>query len=184
MIRRFDDIRTQDKPMNHDTPSPCATSAGKKKGVAHLWSATLYTANGLKALCHETAFRHEMLAGCLILPAALLLPFPLWQALILNLLWGGVLVVEALNTALEAVVDLVSPGYHPLAKKAKDLGSAAVGLSLAVNVLAWGAGRVVAGRSPRTDMESDLHLNLLLFCRRMTGRRQKARSAANPCVLS
>lgn len=120
----------------------------------------------------------------MLFPAAWLLPFPWWQTLILNVLWGAVLVVEILNTALAAVVDLVSFGFHPLVKKAKDLGSAAVGLSLAVNVLAWGAGRVVAGRSPRTDMESDLHLNLLLFCRRMAGRRQKARSAANPCVLS
>jgi len=123
--------------MKHDTPSPCPDRT-KKTGIAHLWAATLYSANGLKAMAGETAFRHELLAACLILPAAWLLPFPLWQAMLLSLLWGAVLVVETLNTALEAVVDLASPGYHPLAKKAKDLGSAAVGLSLALNVLAWG----------------------------------------------
>lgn len=123
--------------MKHDTPSPCPGRT-KKTGIAHLWAATLYSANGLKAMAGETAFRHELLAACLILPAAWLLPFPLWQAMLLSLLWGAVLVVETLNTALEAVVDLASPGYHPLAKKAKDLGSAAVGLSLALNVLAWG----------------------------------------------
>ncbi|MFA6930349.1 MAG: diacylglycerol kinase [Lentisphaeria bacterium] len=122
--------------MINDTIFPL--HPGKKKGIAHLWNATLYTSNGLKAVSNETAFRHELLAGCLLLPAAWLLPFPLWQALILNLLWGAVLVVEILNTALEAVVDLVSPGYHPLAKRAKDLGSAAVGLSLTMNVLVWG----------------------------------------------
>ncbi len=112
--------------------------SNKKTGLSHLWHATCYTSSGLKAVAAETAFRHELLAGCLIFPAAWLLPFPLWQALILSLLWAGVLVVEILNTALEAVVDLASPGYHPLAKKAKDLGSAAVGLSLAVNALSWG----------------------------------------------
>ena len=112
--------------------------SSKKTGLSHLWHATCYTSSGLKAVAAETAFRHELLAGCLIFPAAWLLPFPLWQALILSLLWAGVLVVEILNTALEAVVDLASPGYHPLAKKAKDLGSAAVGISLAVNALAWG----------------------------------------------
>lgn len=122
-------------PMINNTISPLLS--GKKKGIAHLWSATLYSSNGFKAVSKETAFRHELLGGCLLLPAAWLLPFPLWQALILNLLWGAVLVVEILNTALEAIVDLLSPGYHPLAKKAKDLGSAAVGLSLIMNVLAW-----------------------------------------------
>lgn len=122
--------------MTNDTIPPLLP--GKKKGIAHLWSATLYTINGLKVISSETAFRHELLAACLLLPAAWLLPFPLWQALILNLLWGAVLVVEILNTALEAIVDLVSPGYHPLAQRAKDLGSAAVGLSISVNVLIWG----------------------------------------------
>ena len=112
--------------------------SGKKTGFSHLWQASCYTASGLKAVSGETAFRHELLAGCLLVPAAWLLPFPFWQALILCLLWTGVLVVEILNTALEAVVDLAAPEYHPLAKKAKDLGSAAVGLILAINALAWG----------------------------------------------
>jgi diacylglycerol kinase (ATP) len=112
--------------------------ADKKTGLSHLWHATRYTGSGLKAVVGETAFRHELLAGCLLVPAAWLLSFPFWLALTLSLLWAGVLVVEILNTAVEAVVDLASPGYHPLAKRAKDLGSAAVGLCLTINGLAWG----------------------------------------------
>ncbi len=111
--------------------------SGKTTGLSHLWHATCYTCGGLKAVVGETAFRHELLAGCLVVPVAWLLPLPVWQAWILCLLWAGILVVEILNTALEAIVDMVSPEYHPLAKKAKDLGSAAVGLCLAVNGIVW-----------------------------------------------
>jgi diacylglycerol kinase (ATP) len=124
-------------PINPDELQPVLLHSGKKTGISHLWHATCYTGSGLKAVVGETAFRHELLAGCLLVPAAWLFPFPVWQALILCLLWAGVLVIEILNTAVEAVVDLVSPEYNPLAKKAKDLGSAAVGLCLAINGIAW-----------------------------------------------
>jgi diacylglycerol kinase (ATP) len=109
----------------------------KKSGFRHFWQAARHTGDGLRAAAGESAFRQELLGACLIFPAAWLLPFPLWRALLLTLLWAGLLVVEILNTAIEAVVDLASPDYHPLAKKAKDLGSAAVGLSLAMNIFAW-----------------------------------------------
>ena len=129
------EIRTISSPSNSDESQPVLSS---DKKISHLWHATCYTGSGLKAVVGETAFRHELLAGCLLVPAAWLFPFPVWQALILCLLWAGVLVIEILNTAVEAIVDLVSPEYQPLAKKAKDLGSAAVGLCLAVNGLVWG----------------------------------------------
>ena len=122
--------------MSDDQPSK-AFVVVKKKGGIHLWHATLYTLSGLKVMLRETAFRHELLVACLVFPAAWLLPLPFSLALLLCLCWLAVLVVEVLNTSLEAVVDLVSPQYHDLAKRAKDLGSAAVGLSIAINVFAW-----------------------------------------------
>ena len=61
----------------------------------------------------------------------------------LDCLWLFLLVTELLNTAIEAIVDLASPGYHELAKRSKDLASAAVGLAIATNVFAWGAAVVV-----------------------------------------
>jgi diacylglycerol kinase len=60
-----------------------------------------------------------------------------WPAVLLNLLWLALLTVELLNSSLEAVVDLASPEYHPLAKRAKDLASAAVGIALLVYLIAW-----------------------------------------------
>lgn len=122
-------------PAGHP-PAPLSLPP-KKHGLAHLWHASCYTASGLATVVGETAFRHEILAGCLLVPAAWLLPLPIWQTWMLSLLWTAVLVVEILNTAIEAIVDMVSPEYHPLAKKAKDIGSAAVGLCLAINLLAW-----------------------------------------------
>jgi diacylglycerol kinase (ATP) len=67
------------------------------------------------------------------------LGLPWWFKLLLNLLWLVLLAVELLNTAIEAVVDLVSPGYHPLAKQAKDFGSAAVFCLLLAWIVAWGS---------------------------------------------
>jgi diacylglycerol kinase len=59
------------------------------------------------------------------------------MSLLLTLAWLGLLVVEILNTAIEAVVDLASPERHPLAKQAKDLASAAVTIAIVANILAW-----------------------------------------------
>ena len=58
-------------------------------------------------------------------------------AVFLDCLWLFLLVTELLNTAIEAIVDLASPGYHVLAKRSKDLASAAVCLAIVVNAIAW-----------------------------------------------
>ena len=62
---------------------------------------------------------------------------PFISALLLSALWGLVIIVELINTALEAVVDLASPEIHPLAKQAKDIASAAVFVSLMLFLLSW-----------------------------------------------
>jgi len=109
-----------------------------KTGLQRLINATGYSISGLAAAArHEDAFRQELML------AAVLVPLGLWlgsSGLERALLVGSVLlvlIVELLNSAIEATVDRVSLDDHSLAKRAKDIGSAAVMLSL-VNVgLIW-----------------------------------------------
>ncbi len=103
-----------------------------------LWKAFIYTCDGLAAAFrHEVACRQEILVLLILVPVILLLPLsPLTRTVMIfaHLL---VLVVELLNSAIEAVVDMVTPEFHPLAKRAKDYGSAAVFLTLLVCGGTW-----------------------------------------------
>ena len=110
-----------------------------RPGLTHAWRATRIALQGLRAAWqHEDAFRQEVLVAAIAIPAALLLPAtPLGKALMIASILL-VLIVELLNSALEATVDHTSLERHPLAKRAKDIASAAVFLSI-VNALAvWG----------------------------------------------
>ncbi|MGD9858674.1 MAG: diacylglycerol kinase [Marinobacterium sp.] len=111
----------------------------KTTGLARFYYATRYSIKGLRAAYRsEPAFRYELWA------AALLLPLAFWLAqsglqlglLISSLLF--VLIMELINTAIEAVVDRAGTEFHALAGLAKDLGSAAVLLALFVTALIWG----------------------------------------------
>ncbi len=101
------------------------------KGIVRIWRAMWYSLDGLKCAAKgEAAFRQELALAVILVPAALVLPLGLiWKAALISSVLI-VLIVELLNTAVESVVDLVSPQYHPLAKRAKDMGSAAVFISL------------------------------------------------------
>ena len=112
----------------------------KYTGITHFFCAAKYSFDGFRAMLGEAAFRQELLAGVVAIPAAWLLPelTLLWRVL-LTVAWIGLVTAEILNTAIEAVVDMVMPERHPLAKKAKDLGSAAVFCACTVNVLCWAA---------------------------------------------
>ena len=110
-----------------------------KTGLRRIWNAFNYSIAGLQAayLC-EDAFRQGVRLAALLIPAALLLPVP-WLGrglMIASVLL--VLVVELLNSAIEAVVDRVSLENHRLAKRAKDIGSAAVLVSLLIVLVVWG----------------------------------------------
>ena len=109
-----------------------------KAGVARIWNAFLYSVEGLcAAFKHETAFRQEILLAVILIPATLLLPASgAAKALLLASLLL-VLIVELINSSIEAVVDRISLEHHPLAKRAKDFGSAAVFLSLINVPLVW-----------------------------------------------
>ena len=107
-------------------------------GPARLAGALRYSIAGFRhATRHEAAFQQELLVSLLLLPAAVLLPVPTLDRLILVLSMMLVIVVELLNSAIEATVDRISAERHPLAGQAKDMGSAAVFLTLMMSLLCW-----------------------------------------------
>jgi diacylglycerol kinase (ATP) len=110
-----------------------------KTGLVRLWNAFGYSLAGFRAAYkHEDAFRQEVLLAALLIPLALWLPVGyLGKALMV----GSVLlviIVELLNSAIEATVDRISLENHALAKRAKDIGSSAVLVSLINVVVVWG----------------------------------------------
>ena len=109
-----------------------------KTGLRRIWNAMFYSIEGLKAAYrHEDAFRQEVLLAVLLIPLVFFLPVSgLGKALMIGSVLL-VLIVELLNSAVEATVDRVSLEHHRLAKRAKDIGSAAVMMSLANVVIIW-----------------------------------------------
>lgn len=107
-------------------------------GFARLGGALRASIAGLRAAWrHESGFRQE-LACCLILvPLAVWLPVSALERLLMVAVLLGVLIVEVLNTAIEAVVDRIGLENHELSGRAKDLGSAAVLLSLVLAAMTW-----------------------------------------------
>ena len=105
-----------------------------RTGFRRVWSAFFYSIDGLKAAFqNEAAFRQEVLIAAVLIPVALTLSVDgLGRAMMIASILL-VLVVELLNSAVEAIVDRISLERHQLAKRAKDIGSAAVLVSL-VNV--------------------------------------------------
>ena len=108
-----------------------------RRGLTRVWHATGYSLAGLRAGWNETAFRQEALASFVLIPAA----FWLGQSWTETVLLAGtvmlVLIVELLNTGIEAAIDRIGPEWHALSKRAKDMGSAAVLLSLLVCAGTW-----------------------------------------------
>lgn len=109
------------------------------RGIKHVFDAFGYSLKGLKAaITHEEAFRLELLAVVVMLPLAFWLGS---SAVEYALLVGSlllVLIVELINSAVEAVVDRVSVEHHELSGRAKDIGSAAVMMSLFYVTAVWG----------------------------------------------
>ena len=109
-----------------------------KTGLRRVWNAMLYSIDGLKAAYrYEDAFRQEVFLATLLIPIALFLPAPGMGKAMMVASVLLVLIVELLNSAIEATVDRVSLDHHRLAKRAKDIGSAAVMTSLANVIVVW-----------------------------------------------
>jgi diacylglycerol kinase (ATP) len=110
-----------------------------KSGLKRIVSAFTYSLDGLKcAWQNEHAFRQEMLVVVIGTVTALSMKISAFEKLMLVTVLVFVLVVELINSAFEAVVDRISLEPHPLSKNAKDLGSAAVALSIGIAMAAWG----------------------------------------------
>jgi diacylglycerol kinase (ATP) len=107
-------------------------------GWRRLWNATGYSIAGLKAAwCNEAAFRQELVIVLILLPTALWLGETLTQRALLIFSLLAVLVVELLNSAIETVVDRIGSEPNELSGRAKDLGSAAVMISLIAAGVVW-----------------------------------------------
>ncbi len=110
-----------------------------KSGIKRVFSACTYSLDGFKAAWqNEASFRQEMLVVVIGTVTALSMKISAFEKLMLVAVLVLVLIVELINSAIEAVVDRISLEPHPLSKNAKDLGSAAVALSIAVALAAWG----------------------------------------------
>jgi diacylglycerol kinase (ATP) len=125
--------------LHEPGPEPADESPFKgKTGIRRIWNALHYSLAGLRAAyVWEDAFRQEVHLAALLVPAAFWVPasWPERGLLIASVLL--VLIVELLNSAIEAAVDRVSLDRHRLAKRAKDIGSAAVFVSLLLVAIVW-----------------------------------------------
>ena len=119
-------------------PATEAVSAQKSRtGLHRVWHATRYSLHGLHAAWSESAFRQEAMAALVLVPLA----FWLGRSWVEVALLAGaavlLMVVELLNSAIEAAIDRVGPEWHALSKRAKDLGSAAVLLTVLLCASVW-----------------------------------------------
>ena len=111
-----------------------------ERGLRRVLNAAGYSLDGLRAAWrHEDAFRQELILAAIMMPTAALLPVTLVEKIVLIGVVLLVLIVELLNTAIEAAIDRDSLEINPLGKRAKDYGSAAVMLSLLLAGGAWTA---------------------------------------------
>ena len=117
---------------------PSESPFKSRGGLARLLAATRYSLDGLRAAWSlEAAFRQELALCAVLVPIALWLPVSRLESLALVGALALLLIVELLNSALEAVVDRVGVERHPLSKRAKDIGSAAVMVALMLVATTW-----------------------------------------------
>jgi diacylglycerol kinase (ATP) len=109
-----------------------------KDGLRRLLNAMRYSYAGCRhALANEAAIRQELIALIVLIPLSVLLPVSDLEHLLLVLSMMLVVLVEFLNSSIEAAVDRISLERHPLAGQAKDMGSAAVGIAVLMSGLCW-----------------------------------------------
>lgn len=119
--------------------APAANTQKGRRGISRIWHAGLISLNGLRAAWGETAFRQEAILAVVLVPVA----FWLGRNWVETAALAGsvllVMIVELLNTAVEAAIDRIGPEWHDLSKRAKDTGSAAVLLALLLAGGIWAA---------------------------------------------
>jgi diacylglycerol kinase (ATP) len=106
----------------------------------HFFKNTLYALNGMKDLIkNETSFKIELVLALFLLPIIFFLNIDLASKLLMFMVLMGVLITETINSAIERTVDLVTLERRNMAKRAKDMGSAAVFLSIFLFLIVWGS---------------------------------------------
>ena len=118
-------------------PSAAVNPQKNRRGFTRVWHAAGYSLDGLRAGWDEIAFRQEALAWLMLVPAAFWLGRSWTEIVLLLVTVTLVLIVELLNTCIEAAIDRIGPDWHALSKRAKDMGSAAVMLSLLLCAGTW-----------------------------------------------
>lgn len=113
-------------------------SKHNRLGIRRLVAATGHSWAGLRsAWRHEAAFRQELILGVILVPLAFRVGDNGLERLLLLGSWALVLIVELVNSAIEAAIDRIGPERHPLSGRAKDLGSAAVLVALLLAAMTW-----------------------------------------------
>ena len=108
-----------------------------RTGLSRVWHAFRFSLAGLRAGWGETAFRQEAIASVVLLPLAFWVGRTWVETALLIATVLLVMIVELLNTGIETAIDRIGPEWHALSKRAKDMGSAAVLLSLLLCAGTW-----------------------------------------------
>lgn len=125
--------------MSPSTAREPVNAQKQRTGLARMLHAFGYSMAGLRAGWGETAFRQEALAALVLVPLSFWLGRSWVEVALLAGTVLAVMVVELLNTGIEAAIDRIGPEWHDLSKRAKDMGSAAVLLSLLLCAGVWAA---------------------------------------------
>ena len=123
--------------MSSHPPTPPVNPQKARKGLSRIFHAAGYSLQGLIAGWGEAAFRQEAVASVVMLPLAFFIGRDWVEVALLAGTVLLVMVVELLNTGIEACIDRIGPEWHDLSKRAKDMGSAAVLLSLLLCIGVW-----------------------------------------------
>jgi diacylglycerol kinase (ATP) len=142
----FDDDIEESMPAQHPEPlgaddplAPLPFNPYKgNRGVTRAWHALKNSLNGFRvAIREESAFRQELTLAAILVPCGVFVPVSLVERAALLASVFLVLIVELLNSSVEAAIDRISLERHELSKRAKDFGSAAVMVALFVCVMTW-----------------------------------------------
>lgn len=116
---------------------PAGLMQKHRRGLERIWYALRYSLDGLRAAWHETAFRQEAILALVLVPLSFWVGRTWVETALLAASVIGVMIVELLNTGIEAAVDRMGLEWNAFTKKAKDMGSAAVLLSLLTCASIW-----------------------------------------------
>lgn len=103
----------------------------------NIYKNFFYAIDGAKELFKESSFKIEITAFVLATIVLLFLPYPIWAKLFMFASLFAPLIAEALNTAIEKIVDMTTPEYHILAKHAKDIAAFGVFMSIFIPITVW-----------------------------------------------